>query len=381
VTVRTVVWARNPALIVLVVTLAACGLPRSGPSKRELTDQPANSVQASGSAYIVQVDSRVSQLTKDTNPLGFSQAFRRAQAVGSDEIHAGDVLSVQIWENVDQGLFTIKGAAAPPLPDMQVDGTGFIFVPYAGRIRAAGNSPDELRRIITTKLAEQTPDPQVSVVRKAGDGATVSVVGDISAQGVYPIERPTRMLSAMVAHAGGVKVPTEIAQVTVTRGKMSGKVWLKDLYNNPAADVPLRPGDVVLVQADPRAYTAIGATGQQQRIQFDAQTITAVEALAQVGGLQSATADPTGVFVLRDEKPAIANAVLGRHDITKPQRVAYVLNLTEPDGLFNARDFLIRDGDTIYVTEAPYVRWQKTLSVLTGAAGSANQVAGATKGL
>jgi hypothetical protein len=30
----------------------------------------------------------------------------------------------------------------------------------------------------------------------------------------------------------------------------------------------------------------------------------------------------------------------------------YVLDLTEPDGMFNARDFAIRDGDTVYVTEA-----------------------------
>ena len=43
-------------------------------------------------------------------------------------------------------------------------------------------------------------------------------------------------------------------------------------------------------------------------------------------------------------------------------------------GLFVYRDFQIRDGDTIYVTEAPYVQWQKTLSVLTGTATSANSL-------
>jgi mannose/cellobiose epimerase-like protein (N-acyl-D-glucosamine 2-epimerase family) len=43
-----------------------------------------------------------------------------------------------------------------------------------------------------------------------------------------------------------------------------------------------------------------------------------------------------------------------------------VLNLTEPTGLFEARDFQIRDGDTLYVTEAPFVQWQKTLGAITG---------------
>lgn len=77
---------------------------------------------------------------------------------------------------------------------------------------------------------------------------------------------------------------------------------------------------------------------------------------------------------MRDENAATANAVLGRKDLQGTQRIAYVLNLTEPDGIFNARDFQIRDGDTIYVTEAPYVQWQKTLSVLTGTATSANSL-------
>ena len=48
--------------------------------------------------------------------------------------------------------------------------------------------------------------------------------------------------------------------------------------------------------------------------------------------------------------------------------------LTEPSGVFIARDFDIRDGDTVYVTEAPFVRWQKTLSALTGGLTTANTI-------
>lgn len=340
----------------------------------------SGSVQQQGDSFIIPVDNRTARLSAQSNSLGFSRAFQSAAEIGSDEIHPGDVLTIEIWENVDQGLLTVKGVSGSILKEVQVDGKGFIFVPYAGRIMAAGNSAEELRRIVTEKLAEQTPDPQVAVARSAGDGATVSVVGDISHQGVYPIERPTRSLSAMIAHAGGVSVSPEIAQVTVTRGKQIGKVWLKDVYENPAMDIALRSGDVILVQADPRTFTAMGATGAQSRVQFEAQSLTAIEALAQVGGLQTNFADPTGVFVLRQESPEITNAILGRKDLRGPQRVAYVLNLTQPEGLFNARDFSIRDGDTIYVTEAPYVQWQKTLAVLTGTAGSANSLNSLAKG-
>ena len=53
----------------------------------------------------------------------------------------------------------------------------------------------------------------------------------------------------------------------------------------------------------------------------------------------------------------------------------YVLNLVQPTGLFEARDFLIRDGDTLYVTEAPFVSWQKVLGAITGTAGAASSLA------
>lgn len=370
-------WTGSLVLISLVATTASCGLPRSGPTKREIY---AGSVEQQGQSFIVTVNNRVAKLTSQESSLGFSKAFQNAGLVGSDEINAGDKLGLTIWENVDSGLLADKGLNSTALTEVQVDGGGFIFVPYAGRIKAAGNSPEALRRIITDKLAEQTPDPQVEVTRLAGDGATVSVLGDIGSQGVYAIERPTRNLSAMIARSGGVSVTPEIAQVTVTRGNHSGKVWLKDIYSNPDMDIALRPGDVILVEADPRSFSAIGATGAQARVQFETQSLTAIEALARVGGLQTNFADPTGVFVLRDETADIANAVLGRRDLTGVQRIAYVLNLTEPEGLFNARDFLIRDGDTIYVTEAPYVQWQKTLAVLTGTAGSANSLNSLAKG-
>ncbi len=131
---------------------------------------------------------------------------------------------------------------------------------------------------------------------------------------------------------------------------------------------------MILVESDQRNFTALGATGAQVRIPFTTRRLTAVEALAQVGGLSSTTADPTGVFVFRDESESVARSVLGRPDLIGTQRIAYVLDLTEPNGIFNARDFIIRDGDTVYVTEAPYVQWQKSLSALTGSVGTANSL-------
>lgn len=357
-------WAKSIALIALAATVASCGLPRSGPSKREIFE---GSVQRSGDAFIVGVNSRVTRAIAVVPALGFTSGFRNAGIVGSDTISPGDTLGLTIYENVDDGLLTNEGLSSTVLEEVQVDGSGYIFVPYAGRIKAAGNSPEAIRRIITEKLDSQTPDPQVQVRRLAGDGTTVSVTGGVGAQGVYAIERPTRTLSAMLARAGGIAIPTEIAQVTVIRGGQKGKVWFQDLYEFPQLDIALRGGDRILVEQDRRSFTALGATGTQNRIEFESRTISAIEAIAQVGGLSTSLADPTGVFVLRNEPEEIANQVLGRSDLKGTQRMIYLLDLTAPNGMFEARDFVIRDQDTVYVTEAPYVQWTKALNALTGA--------------
>ena len=370
----TLRFAKGAALVVTLGLVASCGLPRSGPNKSEIF---SGSVLEQGDAFVLVVDDRVNRIAAVTPAIGFSAGFANAAVVGSDTINAGDVLGLTIWENVDDGLLVPQGQNATVLEQVQVDGAGYIFVPYAGRVKAAGNTPEAVRRIISEKLSDQTPDPQVQVRRLAGDGATVSVVGAVGAQGVYPIERPTRTLSAMLAAAGGVAIKPEIAQVTVVRGNYSGSIWFEDLYDHPSHDIALRGGDRIIVEQDTRSFTALGATGAQDQVTFESRTLSAIEAIAQVGGLQSTLADPTGVFVFRNEPEEIARQLLGRNDIVGTQRMIYVLDLTRPNGMFMARDFAIRDEDTVYVTEAPYTQFNKAIAAATGSLNAATSVTSA----
>ena len=359
----TLRFAKGAALVVTLGLVAACGLPRSGPSKAEIF---SGSVLEQGDAFVLTVDDRINRIAAVTPALAFAAGFKNVDVQGADTIRPGDVLGLTIWENVDDGLLVPQGQNATVLEEVQVDSDGFIFVPYAGRIKASGNTPESIRRIISGKLEDQTPDPQVQVRRLAGDGSTVSIVGAVGSQGVYPIERPTRTLAAMLAAAGGVAIKPEIAQVTVVRGGHSGSIWFEDLYDHPGHDIALRGGDRIIVEQDTRTFTALGATGTQNRVQFESQSISAIEAIAQVGGLASTVADPTGVFVFRNEPEEIAQQLLGRTDITGTQSMIYVLDLTRPNGMFMARDFAIRDGDTVYVTEAPFTQLNKTIAAATG---------------
>lgn len=355
------------ALFVAISLVASCSLlPRPGPGKREVF---AGSVLREGNAFVVTVTPRVSRITATQPPFGFSGSFSNAAIMGADVLAPGDKLRVTVFENVRDGsLLGESGQRIASLEEIQIDGQGYIFVPYAGRIKAAGQTPEKLRGTITGMLEPQTPDPQVSISRVAGDGSSVAISGRVAQSGIFPIEQPTRTLAAMIANAGGISIPPETAIVRVTRGRETGKIWLQDLWSNPSLDIALRPGDHIVVEEDKRRFNSLGATGTQALVPFQSETLSAIEALARVGGLQSSTADPTGVFVMRNESADTANRVLGRSDLIGQQRIVYVLNLTSPTGIFEARDFLIHDGDTIYVTEAPYVQWYKILRAVTSPA-------------
>ncbi len=351
-------------VLLLVAALSGCTLPRSGPTQGNIR---AGANDAELGMHIVTVTPEIAVETQPAETLGFASSFLDAGSVSPDTINPGDTLSIRVWENVETGLLTGVGQKATTIDALQVDQSGDIFVPYAGRIKAAGRSPEQLRQAITESISSQTPDPQVEVRRTAGDGSTVSVLGGVKSPGVYPIEAPTRQLSSMLALAGGVAIVPDIAQVKLERNGKVGRIWLQDLYDNPRDDVALRGGDRIIVEEDRRSFTALGATTGQARVPFNKRRMTAIEAIGTVGGLDGRTADPTGVFIFRDEPADVANRVLGRNDLVGPQRMAYVLNFTKPEGLFAARDFIIRDEDTLYITEAPFGSFARVLAIATAA--------------
>jgi polysaccharide biosynthesis/export protein len=370
-------WGRSLALIAAVVAIASCDAPRDGPTMNEIFE---GSVLRSGDAHIIAVNRAVAQVANRPTTLGFSHNLQAGAILNTDTIRPGDIVSLNIYENVPEALIAPSTARNGTIAELQVDSQGFIFVPYAGRVRAAGKSPEALRTELTTALDEQTPEPQVIVARAAGDGVTVSVTGGVGAQGVYPISRATQRLSGMIAAAGGIAIPLETAQVLVTRGNRQDTAWLQDIYSHPQLDIALRAGDRILVKQDQRAFSVLGATGATSRMTFDTQTISAIDALAMAGGLDPLRADPKGVFIFRDEIPEVASAILGGMQVVGDQRFVYVLDLTQPMGMFNARDFKIRDGDTIFVTEASSVLWSRQIAAITGSLTSAAAIRSAASG-
>jgi polysaccharide export outer membrane protein len=93
---------------------------------------------------------------------------------------------------------------------------GTISFPYAGRIRAAGLTEDDIAARIKAALAraDVVKDAQV-VVNVVTFGAQVSIQGAVATPGVYPLDRPTTLTEAL-SRAGGV---TRLGWMVVLRRK------------------------------------------------------------------------------------------------------------------------------------------------------------------
>jgi len=348
------------AAALATASLSGCGLPRSGPYIEELTavaEDPAAGME------LIPVDPSVARIAHAPALPGFGPDFLVAREENYDAVGKGDLLAVSVWEASDNAIFAPSGARVAQIGEIAVDGAGRIYVPFVGRVRAEGRTPVEIQEAIRASLADKTLDPQVEVRVMERRSRAVTVSGIVAQNGVYPLERRNGRLLSTLSLAGGVGEDPLNVRVKLRRGDAEAAAWLQDIYNDPALDVPLRAGDTLIVERDARTFTALGAVGSQSLVPFPKPDMTALEALAAARGLQDAAADPTGVFIFREETPEIVKA-LGRPAGPDPVRAIYLIDLTSGEGLFAASEFQIRDGDSIYATTAPFTRWQKVLGAV-----------------
>lgn len=348
---------RNCLAVALAIALSACSLPRGGPDYHEIRAQPEDG----RSFEVVPVTAEIASIVRIDERSGFAAAFVDAPLEATSRIVRGDELSITVWENLEEGLLSRQGIGATTLPRVKVDGRGQIYVPYIGLVRAEGRTIDQLRRAIRARLAEKTLNPQVDVFAVAAGTRRISIQGRIKSPGIYLIEEPTRRLVAMLARAGGVSEDPEVIRIRLRRGGMSGEIWLQDLYDDPRNDVPIRAGDIIIAERDRRIFTALGAVGRPSTVPFPTRDVSVIRALGIVGGLIDGAADPTGVFVFREEPAEIARRLFPDDAPEGARRVVYILDLTQPGAMFVARDFMMRDRDTLYVTTAPFLQWVKIL--------------------
>lgn len=282
-------------------------------------------------------------------------------------IGVGDMLTIEIFEAHAGGLFIPLDAAARPgnfvqLQPEQVDDTGRITVPYAGSIQAAGFTPQEVASRIRSRLQDRALDPQVMVAVTQHYANAVSVLGDVNAALRFELQPGGERLLGALARAGGPKDPDYETLVTLQREGQSQTALLSEIAQNPLQNIQLRAGDVVYVAHEPRYFSAIGATGQtttlselNRRFPFQDYNLTLGDALARAGGLQDDRANAQGVFLFREESRGTLEQI-GLHvppTLGASVPTIYMIDLTDPAGLFYCNKIWMRNRDTIFVSNAP----------------------------
>ncbi|AOJ23956.1 MULTISPECIES: polysaccharide biosynthesis/export family protein [Burkholderia] len=362
------------------IGLAACGaIPTSGPSRSEInaSGSGTNQVSSQGIQVVNVTDQIARQLyagRKNTDfaaTLGDNSAFQQ-------QLGVGDVVEVSIWEAPPATLFgggtsdaptsssLPTGARLTKLPTQVIDGSGNIHVPFVGAVKASGRTPSQLQALVAARLKNIAHDPQVLVQLARNETSYVTVVGDVSSSTRMQLSaRGERVLDA-VAAAGGVKQPINKIMIQVTRGETVALEPLETVIRDPRQNVPLRAGDVVTALFQPYSFTAFGATGKNEEINFEAQGITLAQALARAGGLQDSRSDAQGVFIFRLEDQQALNWPNQPVRTTANGKVPviYHINLKDPDSFFVAQSFMMDNRDVLYVSNAPVAELQKVLNLV-----------------
>ncbi|MCA7940018.1 polysaccharide export protein [Burkholderia cepacia] len=362
------------------IGLAACGaIPTSGPSRSEINASGAgtNQVSSQGIQVVDVTDQVARQLYAGRKSTDFAAALGDNSAF-QQQLGVGDVVEVSIWEAPPATLFgggtsdsptpsgVPTGARLTKLPTQVIDGNGNIHVPFVGAIKATGRSPSQLQAYIAARLKNIAHDPQVLVQLARNETSYVTVVGDVSSSTRMQLSaRGERVLDALAA-AGGTKQPINKTMIQVTRGETVALEPLETVIRDPRQNVPLKAGDVVTALFQPYSFTAFGATGKNEEINFEAQGITLAQALARAGGLQDSRSDAQGVFIFRlEDQQALKwpNQPV-RTTANGKVPVIYHINLKDPDSFFVAQSFMMDNKDVLYVSNAPVAELQKVLNLV-----------------
>ncbi|GGE76517.1 polysaccharide biosynthesis/export family protein [Stappia taiwanensis] len=348
--------------------LTGCGaLPGQGPTAITITSEDIEGDAIRSQYALINVDRKAVNAIHAYRPELFSKSFRKVPGGSrSSRLGIGDRLVVTIWEAAPEGLFSTPDGKQVSVP-VVVDENGYIFIPYAGRIRVAGLSVEGVRAGIQERLKGKAIEPQVLVVVEGNESSGVVVVGDVNKPGQYTMSvRGMRLLEA-VARAGGSRQATYETVVTVKRGRGAGTARLVDLIEYPENNIWLVPGDNILLTHKPRTFSAFGAVKSTQLVPFKTESVTLAEGLAQVGGLKDFFADAAGIFLFRYEDRALVRKLKGPSaDKFTSNRVpvVYKLNLRQAEAFFLARSLEMRDKDIIYVANHPTAEFGKFLQII-----------------
>ena len=280
-------------------------------------------------------------------------------------VGVGDVLNIIVWDHPELTIpQSGQRSAAEAGNFVHKDGT--IFYPYVGKVSVIGREVTQIRDDITSGLSTYINNPQVDVNVAAFRSQHFFVSGAVKNPQMIPVRNvPITILDAL-SISGGMAPDADWSSATLTSNN-NGELVIEAidlsvlleqgvlkqnrlLKSNDVLHIPRNDALKVFVMGD-----VVNATTQQ----IGRRGMTLAEALNNVGGINEASANASGIFVLRASDSASKLVDIYQLDVSMGPR------------LILSTQFKLQPKDIVYVTSAPVARWNKLLAQLTS---SLNQI-------
>lgn len=280
-------------------------------------------------------------------------------------IGPGDIISVVVWDHPElvfpTQTYSIGAAFEIPtssggsnVPGYVVSAQGDIQFPYAGVLKVAGKTANDVRDQMARILSRVVKDPQMTVRVLGFRSQRIYVDGEVKTPGMQAIDDAPMTLVEALNRAGGVlNLTGDNSRVRVTRGEQSWYVNIPALLAKGVdpARIMLRSGDIVRVEQ--REDSKVFVTGEVVRpvsLLMRNGRMSLNEALGDAGGVNPGSANAEQIFVIRKSA-------------TDEPKVFH-LDGTSPIALAIAEGFELEPKDVVYVDAKAVVRWSRVMSLL-----------------
>lgn len=356
---------------------AGCAImPMSGPEDHVIKSEHTKNGPEYG---LVTLTPTVVDILKEYGPGAIAGSFPDNRPPPSIKFGIGDVVAVSIFEAAAGGLFIPAEAGVRPgnfvaLPNQNVDSAGFITVPYAGAVKAAGRTPSEIQQDIVKAIGNRAIEPQVVVSLVTQNTSLISVLGEVNAPTRLTANAAGERILDVISRAGGPKGQGWETWVTLERHGKRATVPFGALVYTPANNVWVHPGDTIYVYREPQIFLAFGASGQQGQFPFDMWKINMAQAMAKAGGLLDGQAEPSGVYLYRREPRELAErlGVDCSKFVGPTVPVVYNADFRDPAAYFLATKLDMRDKDVLFAANAATVDTAKFLQFVRVVIATAN---------
>lgn len=270
-------------------------------------------------------------------------------------IGPNDSLFITVWDHPE---LTVPGGqqqtSAVNARVVRDDGT--LFYPFIGNVQVEGLTLEELREIITQRLARYIEQPQVDVNVIGYNSQKIILSGAFVNPGPLSVNAERLTLMQAVGIAGIDPDRADLSNLTLIR---NGQTYTLDYdrltsRNSQINQIYLRAGDKIhLGLNDARKVFVMGEVRTPQSISYSTSRMSLSEVLARVGGPAPTTSSGREVYVIR-----------GVESLETEKATVFQLNARSPSAFILADQFEMQPQDVVFVGAAGITRWNRFISQL-----------------